>query len=98
MSNTNEESSKKKREFIEFLEKSSLKTDQEISSQVIRDESPKKKVIHLKSLITENVSLFSDNPNYKLLAWLIVQLLIFSLFIYTVNIFKNIIVPLINSI
>ena len=98
MSNTNEESSKKKREFIEFLEKSSLKTNQEITSQVSRDESQKKKVIHLKSLITENVSLFSDNPNYKLLAWLIVQLLIFSLFIYTVNIFKNIIVPLINSI
>jgi len=52
---------------------------------------------HLNSLITKNISLFTKNPNYKMLTWLIVQLSIFSLFILTVNIFKNKLVPYFNA-
>ena len=52
---------------------------------------------HLNSLITKNISLFTNNPNYKLLTWLIVQLTIFSLFIFSVNIFKNNLVPYFNA-
>ena len=48
---------------------------------------------HLNSLITKNISLFTKNPNYKMLAWLIVQLTIFSLFVLSVNIFKNNLIP-----
>ena len=33
-----------------------------------------KESFHLNSLITKNISLFTNNPNYKMLAWLIVQL------------------------
>ena len=57
-----------------------------------------KEVIHLNSLITKNISLFTKNPNYKLLAWLIVQLTILSLFILTASILKNNLVPYINSL
>tara|TARA_Y100000766_G_scaffold90597_1_gene77032 strand:+ start:509 stop:811 length:303 start_codon:yes stop_codon:yes gene_type:complete len=56
-----------------------------------------KESFHLNSLITKNVSLFTKNPNYKMLAWLIVQLIIFSLFIFSVNIFKNNLIPYFNS-
>ena len=56
-----------------------------------------KESFHLNSLITKNISLFTKNPNYKLLAWLIVQLIIFSLFVFTVNIFKNNLIPYFNS-
>ena len=52
---------------------------------------------HLNALITKNISLFTKNPNYKMLTWLIVQLIIFSLFILTVNIFKNILIPYFNA-
>ena len=52
---------------------------------------------HLNSLITKNISLFTKNPNYKMLAWLIVQLTIFSLFVLSVNIFKNNLIPYFNS-
>ena len=52
---------------------------------------------HLNSLITKNISLFTNNPNYKLLTWLIVQLTIFSLFIFSVNIFKNNLIPYLNA-
>ena len=56
-----------------------------------------KESFHLNSLITKNISLFTNNPNYKLLAWLLVQLTIFSLFIFAVNIFKNNLIPYFNS-
>ena len=56
-----------------------------------------KKSFHLNSLITKNISLFTKNPNYKMLAWLITQLIIFSLFILTVNIFKNNLIPYFNA-
>ena len=52
---------------------------------------------HLNSLITKNISLFTKNPNYKMLTWLIVQLTIFSLFILAVNIFKNKLIPYFNA-
>ena len=57
----------------------------------------KKESFHLNSLITKNISLFTKNPNYKLLTWLIVQLTIFSLFILAVNIFKKIFIPFFNA-
>ena len=56
-----------------------------------------KERFHLNSLITKNISLFTDNPNYKMLAWLIVQLIIFSSFIFAVTIFKNNLIPYFNS-
>ncbi|ABM72463.1 Hypothetical protein P9515_12561 [Prochlorococcus marinus str. MIT 9515] len=56
-----------------------------------------KERFHLNSLITKNISLFTKNPNYKMLAWLIVQLIIFSLFIFAVNIFKKNLIPYFNS-
>ena len=56
-----------------------------------------KESFHLNSLITKNISLFTKNPNYKMLTWLIVQLSIFSLFILAVNIFKNNLIPYFNA-
>ena len=56
-----------------------------------------KESFHLNSLITKNISLFTNNPNYKMLTWLIVQLMIFSLFIFAVNIFKNNLIPYFNT-
>ena len=56
-----------------------------------------KESFHFNSLITKNISLFTNNPNYKMLTWLIVQLIIFSLFIHAVNIFKNNLIPYLNA-
>ena len=56
-----------------------------------------KEGFHLNSLITKNISLFTNNPNYKMLTWLIVQLIIFSLFIIAINIFKNNLIPYLNA-
>ena len=56
-----------------------------------------KEILHLNSLITKNISLFTNNPNYKMLTWLIVQLIIFSLFVFAVNIFKNNLIPYFNA-
>ena len=56
-----------------------------------------KESFHLNSLITKNISLFTKNPNYKMLAWLIVQLTIFSLFVLSVKIFKNNLIPYFNT-
>ena len=56
-----------------------------------------KKSFHSNSLITKNISLFTNNPNYKMLTWLIVQLIIFSLFVFAVNIFKNNLIPYFNA-
>ena len=56
-----------------------------------------KESFHLNSLITKNISLFTKNPNYKMLTWLIVQLTIFSLFILVINIFKNNFIPYFNA-
>ena len=56
-----------------------------------------KEGFHLNSLITKNISLFTNNPNYKMLTWLIVQLIIFSLFVFAINIFKNNLIPYFNG-
>ena len=56
-----------------------------------------KESFHLNSLITKNISLVTKDPNYKMLAWLIVQLTIFSLFIIAVNIFKKILITYFNA-
>jgi len=66
-------------------------------NQDLTKEFKRKESFHLNSLITKNVSLFTKNPNYKMLAWLIVQLTIFSLFIISVNIFKNNLIPYFNA-
>ena len=78
----------------------SLKKESEKSLEVSKNSINKEKInerFHLNSLITKNISLFTKNPNYKMLAWLIVQLIIFSLFVFAVNIFKNNLVPYFNS-
>ena len=66
--------------------------DQDLIKTVRNKES-----LHLNSLITKNISLFTKNPNYKMLTWLIVQLTIFSLFILAVNIFKKNLIPYFNA-
>tara|TARA_Y100000589_G_scaffold294105_1_gene299502 strand:+ start:206 stop:499 length:294 start_codon:yes stop_codon:yes gene_type:complete len=74
--------------------------DQNLDSLIENNEEKKelKEVIHLNSLITKNISLFTKNPNYKLLAWLLTQLFIFSLFILAVTVFKNNLIPYLNSL
>ena len=61
------------------------------------NEVKNKESFHLNSLITKNISLFTKNPNYKMLTWLIVQLTIFSLFILAVNLFKKNLIPYFNA-
>ena len=78
----------------------SLKKESEKSLKVSENSINKENLnepFHLNSLITKNISLFTKNPNYKMLAWLIVQLIIFSLFVFAVNIFKNNLIPYFNS-
>ncbi len=78
----------------------SLKKESEKSLEVSKNSINKEKInedFHLNSLITKNISLFTKNPNYKMLAWLIVQLIIFSLFVFAVNIFKNNLIPYFNT-
>tara|TARA_B100000965_G_scaffold187187_1_gene156177 strand:- start:196 stop:483 length:288 start_codon:yes stop_codon:yes gene_type:complete len=95
MKNSKEDLSSNKREFIEFLEKaSSLENTQNKKEENLAQ----KQGIHLNSLITKNISLFSKNPNYKMLAWLLTQLTIFSLFILAMTILKNNIVPYLNTL
>ena len=104
MDKPDNELSDKQKQFVEFLEKASNQDKEppddqlinEIQEQVVEEE--KKEVIHLNSLITKNISLFTKNPNYKLLAWLVVQLTILSLFILTATFLKNNLVPYINSL
>ena len=89
--------SSNQKEFIEFLEKAS-------KSNLISKEREKehhletKEIIHLNSLITKNISLFTKNPNYKMLAWLISQLLIFSSFVFVMSLFRNYLIPYLNSL
>ena len=90
--------SPKQSEFPDFLEKAS-KQESKVDKNCLKETEGKfKEVIHPNSLITKNISLFSKNPNYKLLAWLIVQLLIFSIFIFSVTIFKKYLIPYLNGI
>ena len=97
MNNSDNDLTSKQKEFEDFLEKAA---NQETKAEKIslRENSGDKELIHLNSLITKNISLFTKNPNYKLLTWLIIQLLIFSLFVFTVTIFKNNLIPYLNGI
>ena len=86
MDKPDNELSDKQKQFVEFLEKASNQDKEPPDDQLINEiqeevkeeekKEEKKEVIHLNSLITKNISLFTKNPNYKLLAWLIVQLTI----------------------
>ena len=114
MDKPDNELSDKQKQFVEFLEKASNQDKEPPDDQLINEiqeelkeeekkeeekkEEEKKEVIHLNSLITKNISLFTKNPNYKLLAWLVVQLTILSLFILTASFLKNNLVPYINSL
>ena len=99
MDKPDNELSDKQKQFVEFLEKASNEDSASIDDQVIKArEEEVKEVIHLNSLITKNISLFTKNKNYKLLAWLIAQLIILSLFILVSVFLKNNFVPYLNSI
>ena len=87
--------SSKKKEFVESLEKGSNKDSFEQKDK-FKEETPE--VVHLNSLITKNIYLFTKDPNYKFFAWLMVQLFIFSLFVLVATFIKNTLVPYINSI
>ena len=103
MDKPDNELSDKQNQFVEFLEKASSQnsvTSDDNSIKEIKKEVKEegKEIIHLNSLITKNISLFTKNPNYKLLAWLVVQLTILSLFILTATFLKNNLVPYINTL
>ena len=89
--------SSNQKEFIEFLEKASKSNDFSKESDK-ENYLETQEIIHLNSLITKNISLFTKNPNYKMLAWLISQLLIFSSFIFVMSIFRNNLIPYLNSL
>ena len=95
MDNFDDDLSQKQKEFVESLEKASNKDSFEQKNEA-KEETPE--VFHLNSLITKNIYLFTKDPNYKLFAWLMVQLFIFSLFVLVVTFMKNNLVPYINSL
>jgi len=100
MQNSNKRSNPKKKEFEKSFRKSIKQEEEENIKSELKEELNAdniKESFHLNSLITKNISLFTKNPNYKMFAWLIVQLTIFSLFIFGVNIFKNNLIPYFNS-
>ena len=94
--NDSKPDNKKSKELVELdINKNLVDTNQSKVKEYSDKENSKQR-FHLNSIITKNISLFTENPNYKLLAWLIVQLIIFSLFIFSVNIFKNYLIPYFN--
>ena len=74
-----------------------LKDKYKFNEKDLINDMKNKESFHLNSLITKNISLFTKNPNYKMLTWLMVQLTIFSLFVFAVNIFKNNFIPYFNT-
>ena len=95
MDNFDDNLSSKQKEFEKPLEKATNKDLFEQKDE-FKEETPK--VFHLNSLITKNVYLFTKDPNYKLFAWLMAQLFIFSLFVLVATFMKNNLVPYINSL
>ena len=87
----------KSKELIEVFMDRDLKDKNKPKKKDLKKLFKNKESFHLNSLITKNISLFTNNPNYKMLTWLIVQLIIFSLFIFAVNIFKNNLIPYLNA-
>ena len=98
MNNSNNDITSKQKEFEDFLKKAANQESKDENFSIKENSGDVKEVIHPNSLITKNISLFTKNPNYKLLTWLIIQLLIFSLFVFTVTIFKNNLIPYLNGI
>ena len=107
MDKSDNELSDKQKQFVDFLEKASsqnlVSSDDNLIKEIKKEvkeegKEEEKEIIHLNSLITKNISLFTKNPNYKLLAWLVVQLTILSLFILTATFLKNNLVPYINTL
>ncbi len=107
MDKSDNELSDKQKQFVDFLEKASSQNSVSSDDNLIKEikkgvkeegKEEEKEIIHLNSLITKNISLFTKNPNYKLLAWLVVQLTILSLFILTATFLKNNLVPYINTL
>ena len=88
---------KKSKTSIEASIDQDLKDKNKFKKKDLINSVKNKESFHLNSLITKNISLFTKNPNYKMLTWLIVQLTIFSLFILSVNIFKNNLIPYFNA-
>ena len=95
MDNFDDDLSQKQKEFVESLEKASNKDSFEQKNE-FKEKTPE--VFHLNSLITKNIYLFTKDPNYKLFTWLMVQLLIFLLFVLVATFMKNNLVPYINSL
>ncbi len=98
MNNSDNDLTSKQKEFEDFLKKASNQESNSENLNLKKNKSDIKEIIHPNSLITKNISLFTKNPNYKLLTWLIIQLLIFSLFVFAVTIFKNNLIPYLNGI
>ena len=88
---------KESKSSIEVSKNQDLKDKNENEKKDLINVIKKKRSFHLNSLITKNISLFTENPNYKMLTWLIVQLTIFSLFIFAVNVFKKNLIPYFNA-
>ena len=88
---------KKSKTSIEVSIDQDLKDKNKFKKKDLINSVKNKESFHLNSLITKNISLFTKNPNYKMLTWLIVQLTIFSLFILVINIFKNNFIPYFNA-
>ena len=78
MDNFDDDLSSKQKEFEEPLEKA-INKDLFEKKYEIKEVTPK--IVHFNSLITKNIYLFTKDPNYKLFAWLIIQLFLFSLFV-----------------
>jgi len=97
MNNSDNDITPKQREFEDFLKKAANQESNSEKFSLKENSGNYKEVIHPNSLITKNISLFTKNPNYKLLTWLIIQLLIFSLFVFAVTIFKNYLIPYLNG-
>ena len=98
MNNSDNDITPKQREFEDFLKKAANQESNYEEISIKENSGNVKEVIHPNSLITKNISLFTKNPNYKLLTWLIIQLLIFSIFVFAVTIFKNNLIPYLNGI
>ena len=94
--NKTPETNKSKKAIEAFMDRD-LKDKNKLKTKDLKKLFKNKESFHLNSLITKNISLFTNNPNYKMLTWLIVQLIIFSLFIFAVNIFKNNLIPYLNA-
>ena len=97
MNNSDNDITSKQKEFEDFLKKAANKESNSEKISLTENSGNVKEVIHPNALITKNISLFTKNPNYKLLTWLIIQLLIFSLFVFAVTIFKNNLIPYLNG-